>query len=302
MKETLLYDVIITGGSYAGLAAAMSLGRALRRVLVIDSGQPCNRFTPHSHNFLTQDGKVPAEIAALAREQVANYKTVEFHAGLAVSGTKNATGFEVKTQTGETFNARKLIFATGLKDLLPEIDGFAECWGKSVIHCPYCHGYEVRNEKTAMLANGDQAMHYAQLLRNWTKELTLLTNGKADLTEEQKAKLKRNQIELIETEILNLEQTDGQIQRVVFKDHSRLPVKALYHRPEFEQHCKIPQQLGCELTEAGFLKIDPMQRTTVPGVYACGDNATMRAVAMAVGTGMATGAMVNNDLCTEEFN
>lgn len=301
MKDEIFYDAIIIGGSYAGLAAAMSLGRALRRVLVIDSGQPCNRFTPHSHNFLTQDGKVPAEIAALGKEQVAQYKTVQFHEGLAVFGKQNATGFEIKTQAGETFKAKKLIFATGLKDLLPEIDGFADCWGKSVIHCPYCHGYEVRNEKTAMLANGEQAMHYAQLLRNWTKDLTLFTNGKANLSEEQKTRLQQNNIELIETEILSLEQVDGQLHTIVFKDHSRLPVKALYHRPDFEQHCKIPQALGCELTEQGLLKTDTFQRTTVPGVYACGDNASMRAVAMAVGTGMATGAFVNNDLCGEEF-
>lgn len=301
MKAAPLFDVIIIGGSYAGLSAAQSLGRALRRVLVIDSGKPCNRFPGHSHNFLTQDGRIPAEIAALGKAQVARYDTVTFHDGLAVSGTQNATGFEVKTQAGETFKAKKLIVASGLKDLMPPIKGFAECWGKSVIHCPYCHGYEVKDEKTAMLANGDQAMHYAQLLRNWTKDLTLLTNGPATLTEAQKTRLKLNGIALIETEVEALVHTSGQVKHVVFKDNSTLAVKAIYNRPDFEQHCKIPEQLGCELTEHGLLQVDLMQRTTVPGVYACGDSSSMRAVAMAVGTGMTTGAMVNNDLCTEEF-
>ncbi len=302
MKDTNLFDAIIIGGSYAGLATAMSLGRALRQILVIDSGKPCNRFTPHSHNFLTQDGKVPAEIAAIGKEQVTRYKTVQFHEGLAVSGKQNGTGFEIKTQTGETFKAKKLVFASGLKDLLPPIAGFAECWGKTVIHCPYCHGYEVRNQKTAFLVPGDQALHYAQLLRNWTKDLTMLTNGKANLTEEQKAKLKHHRIEVIETEITELEHEEGQIRNVVFKDNSCFPVKALYHRPESEHHCKIPQELGCELAESGLLKIDFMQRATVPGIYACGNNSGMRSVAMAVGSGMATGAFVNHELCAEEFN
>lgn len=301
MKENQLYDAIIIGGSYAGLSAAMSLGRALRQVLVIDSGQPCNRFTPHSHNFLTQDGKVPGEIAAVAKEQVSLYNTVTFHEGLAVKGKKNGTGFEVKTRGDMLFRAKKLIFASGLKDILPRLDGLSECWGKSVIHCPYCHGYEYQHAKTAILANGEAAMHYAQLLPNWTKDLTLLTNGKTNLTEEQKASLRKNNIKIIKTEVAKLEHVKGQLQQVHFKDGSLLPAKAIYYRPAFEQHCKIPEEMGCELTEAGLLKVEAMNRTTVPGVYACGDVANMRSVAMAIGSGSATGAFVNFELCTEEF-
>ncbi len=153
------FDVLIVGGSYAGLSAAMALGRSLRQVLVMDSGQPCNRFTPHAHNFITHDGKAPADIAQQARQDVARYNTVHFHEGLAVEGRKTASGFEVKTQAGELFFGKKLLFATGIKDHLPDIEGFEACWGISMIHCPYCHGYEFRGQKTGIWANGPRAFH-----------------------------------------------------------------------------------------------------------------------------------------------
>ena len=165
------FDVIIVGGSYSGLSAAMSLGRSLREVLVIDSGLPCNRQTPYSHNFITQDGEKPAAISAKAKLQVALYKTIHFYNGLAVEAVKRENGFEISTKSGEVFSARKILFATGVKDLLPEIKGFGDCWGISVLHCPYCHGYEVKNEKTAFIANGEMAFEYAKLISNWTKDL-----------------------------------------------------------------------------------------------------------------------------------
>src|SRR5688572_15125499 len=134
MKQEQQYDVIIVGGSYSGLAAGMALGRALRRVLIIDSENPCNKQTPYSHNFLTNDGKTPKEIASLAKQQVQRYPTVDFLDGYATVGIKTESGFEIHVQTGELFTARKLIFATGIKDIMPDIPGFAECWGISVIH------------------------------------------------------------------------------------------------------------------------------------------------------------------------
>ena len=183
-------EVIIIGGSYSGLSAALSLGRALRNVLIIDSGTPCNRQTPHSHNFLTQDGRSPKQIAILAKEQVSQYKTIKFYSGLAVSGAKRANRFEIKTQTDDLFYSGKLIIATGRKDIMPDIKGFAECWGISVIHCPYCHGYEVKNEKTGIVGNGDYGFEFSRLVSNWTKDLTLYTNGKSMLTKEQTEKLR----------------------------------------------------------------------------------------------------------------
>jgi thioredoxin reductase len=302
MKHKTDFDVIIVGGSYAGLAAAMALGRALRTVLVIDSGNPCNKQTPHSHNFLTNDGKTPHEIASLAKQQLRNYKTVSFLDDLATAGIKTGTGFEVYTQTGKSFKSRKLVFATGIKDVMPPIPGFAESWGISVLHCPYCHGYEVRDQKTGIIANGDEGYEMSSLISNWTKDLTLYTNGESSISNEQRLKLEYHQIKIVAAEIDRLESKHGYIQNIVFKNGKTGKAKAIYARLPFVQHTSIPQELGCEHTPEGYVKIDPAHRTTVNGVYACGDNTTkMRTVANAVSMGTTTGLMVNKELIEEDF-
>lgn len=296
------FDVIIVGGSYAGLSAAMALGRSLRKVLIIDSGKPCNAQTPHSHNFVTQDGEKPGVIAEKAKQQVLSYPTIEFMHDIAVSGQKMESGFAVTTASGNVYAAKKLIFATGVKDIMPDLEGFDACWGISVIHCPYCHGYEVRNQETGILANGDAAMHYAQLILNLTKRLTIYTNGTPEFTAEQTATLKKRGIGIIETEIAGLEHDSGQLTHISFKDDSKTPADAVYARPPFTQHSGIPVQLGCELTELGYLKVDSFQKTTIDGIFACGDNTSMmRSVANAVATGNLAGAAVNSVLAGEEF-
>lgn len=296
------FDVIIIGGSYAGLAAAMALGRALKNVLIIDEGKPCNRQTPYSHNFLTNDGKTPAEITALAKLQVSQYETVKFFDGLATSVMKTTNAFELKVTTAKIFSAKKLIFATGIKDTLPEIDGLAECWGISVIHCPYCHGYEVRHEKTGILANGDIAFDFTRLISNWTKDLTLFTNGASTLTAEQVEKLQKHEIKIVEDEIEKLEHANGYIQNIIFKGGSEYFIEALYAPSPFEQHCKIPESLGCDLTDEGYLKIDSSFETTIKGIYAIGDNAAkMRTVANAVAMGTAAGITIGKKMILNDF-
>lgn len=300
--EQKTFDVIIIGGSYSGLSAAMSLGRSLRQVLVIDSGLPCNRQTPHSHNFITQDGEKPAVISAKAKLQVELYKTVHFYNGLATKAIKNEAGFEISTESGEIFTSRKVLFATGVKDLIPKINGFAECWGISVLHCPYCHGYEVKNEKTAIIANGETAFDFAKLISNWTKDLRLCTNGKSTLTFEQAQILQQHNVQIFEEEIDSFEHTKGYIENIIFKNQEKVAVKAIYARPPFEQHCNLPKDLGCEINEQGLLKVDAMQKTNIPGVYASGDCTTqMRSVAIAVSTGSFAGAVINKDLIDEDF-
>jgi thioredoxin reductase len=296
------FDVIIIGGSYSGLAAGMALGRALKKVLIIDSGNPCNSQTPYSHNFITQDGKTPNEIAILAKRQVQNYDTIMFMDGLATDGTKTEKGFQIQTESGETFNAKKLIFATGVTDIMQDIEGYAQCWGISVLHCPYCHGYEVRGEKTGILGNGESGFELSGLISNWTKDLTLFTNGKSSLTTEQTLKLKRHDIKIIETKIKKLEHIRGQLQKVIFKDGTTASIKAAYARSGFDQHCTIPEKLGCELTQEGYVKVDAFQQTTVPGIFACGDNTLrMRAIANAVSMGTIAGIAVNKEIVFEEF-
>ncbi len=302
MKYNNHFDVIIVGGSYAGLAAAMALGRAMKKVLVIDDGKPCNRQTPRSHNFLTNDGKTPAEIAALANLQVKRYDSVEFFIGTALNGTGTANGFQIQVISGETFSAKKLIFATGIKDLLPAIKGLPECWGISVIHCPYCHGYEVRNEKTGILGNGETAFDFTRLISNWTKDLALFTNGPASFSNEQRKKLHKHRIEIIEKEIEQLDHYNGHLRNIIFKDGSAQSIKALYAPAPFDQHCKIPESLGCELTEEGYIKTDNFLETTVKGVFAIGDNTTkMRTVANAVAMGTTAGMMISKKMILEEF-
>jgi thioredoxin reductase len=302
MTDTKDFDVIIIGGSYAGLSSAMALGRSLRKVLIIDSGLACNRQTPYSHNFLTQDGKTPNEIATLARQQVEKYKTVKFYKGLALIGTKTVNGFEITTDTNDKFTSKKLIFATGIKDIMPDIKGFSECWGISIIHCPYCHGYEFRKQHTAIYANGAKAFHLASLVNNLTDNLTILTTGKADFSPEQIEKLSKHNIQIIETKISEFENKKGRIQDVIFDDNTKIAFDAVYAAIPFLQHSDIPISLGCELCEHGYIKVDDFQKTTVAGVYACGDNTNMmRSIANAVYSGNLTGAVINAELANEHF-
>lgn len=296
------YDVIILGGSYAGLSAAMALGRLQQTVLVIDGGLPCNRQTPHSHNFLTQDGETPQAIAKKAKEQVLHYPTVSFYEGLALTGEKIQNGFQITTEKKDQFQSKKLIIASGIKDIMPDINGLSACWGISIIHCPYCHGYEFRGKKTAILAQADKAMHLASLVDNLTDRITVLTADKSTFTQAQLFKFKQKNIEVIETSILEINHNQGYVQSVVLQDKTELDFEVIYAPLAFEQNSDIPLYLGCELTESGHLKVDAFQQTTVEGIYACGDNASsMRSVAGAVASGSLAGAMVVRALSEELF-
>ena len=185
---------------------------------------------------------------------------------------------------------------------MPEIKGFAECWGITIVHCPYCHGYELRNQKTAILANGERAFHLASLVNNLTNDITILTAGKAEFTDTQLAQLKRHSIAIVEQEVWEIEHQNGHIKNVVFKDGRKTAFGVAYASIPFRQHSSIPANLGCELTEQGHVQVSPFQKTTVEGVYACGDNSSMmRSVAGAVYSGNMAGAMVNAELTAETF-
>lgn len=298
-KET---DVIIIGGSYAGLSAAMALARAHRRVTIIDAGKPCNRQTPHAHNLLTHDGDKPADIAALAKEQVMKYKTVSYFGDKVIAVKKTSVGFSAETEIGSVFNARKIIIATGIKDKFPPINGFAECWGISVLHCPYCHGYEVSNTPIGIIANGDIAWHFAPLISQWTDKLSLFTNGKSELNAEQTKKLKEHNIAIHEKAITDIVHKNGYLERLVFEDGSTQALTALFARPGIAMHTTIHEQLGCELNDMGLIKTDPFQKTNVHGVYAAGDCASpMRSLSVAIAAGNVAGAVVNKELIDEAF-
>lgn len=303
MERQTQSDVIIIGGSYAGLSAAMSLGRSLRNVLIIDSGKPCNAQTPHSHNFITHDGETPAAIAARAREQVLAYPTVRFIDGTVTHASGTDGDFTVVLESGQAFKTRKLLFASGVRDIMPPVKGFAECWGISVLHCPYCHGYEVKGQATGILSNGDMGFELAGFIQHWAGELTLLTNGPATLTDEQAQKLTANNILIEERQICELEHQDGRLIAVHFNDGASKPMSALYARCAMEQHCAVPETMGCALTEHGLLQTDEFRRTNIAGIYAAGDCITLlRSVAFSVASGSTAGAFLNKDMVTADFS
>lgn len=305
-EDIPFFEVIIIGGSFSGLAAAMSLGRALRNVLVIDDGKPCNRFAPHSHNFLTQDGVPPAEILKISREQLKAYSTVHLVADRVLTGHRNSSDYILHCLSGKFFRTTKLLFATGLRDIHPDIPGFSDCWGASIIHCPFCHGYEYKGAPTGILANGPDAMHYAQLLSQWTNQLSIFTNGPSTLSPQETQTLQKRGIKVYEAPIANIQSTNRSIQSIELEQPnekaSSIMMDVLYHSPKTEQSCPIPETLGCLIdSSTGLLQLDSMQQTTVTGVYASGDNSGMRSVATAVGSGTFAGAAINFALLDDKF-
>ncbi|MNY27009.1 Thioredoxin reductase [compost metagenome] len=184
---------------------------------------------------------------------------------------------------------------------MPTIPGFADCWGISVIHCPYCHGYEYKEQETGILLNGDPAFELARMIRNLTSRLTIFTNGNSLISEMHQAQLIAMRVGIEEREISEFVHKNGYISSIVFKDGTHSSLDALYARPAFEQHCQIPKEIGCKFTDAGHIKVDDVQRTSIPGVFAAGDNATgFRAVAIAIAAGNKAGAVINHELVAEK--
>ncbi|MEM9832776.1 MAG: NAD(P)/FAD-dependent oxidoreductase [Bacteroidota bacterium] len=292
------YEVIIVGGSYAGLSAAMTLGRAVRRVLIIDSGKPCNRQTLHSHNFITHDGNPPAVIAEQAKAQVLDYPTVTFQTDRVTTVEGSEGNFTIRTESDNIYSARRLLFTTGIEDIMPDIPGFAECWGISVIHCPYCHGYEVKEKNTGILTNGEIAYEFARLIRHWTSQVTIFSNGPVTFDREE---VERLEVSIVDDRVQEIVHNEGHLSYLIGSSGHQYQLDALYARPAFRQHCPIPEQLGCQLTEAGHIEVDGFQKTSVPGIYAAGDSTDpFRAVSMATAAGTRAGAFINHEFIQEE--
>jgi thioredoxin reductase len=210
--------------------------------------------------------------------------------------------FEVTTGSARIIKAKKILFATGIKDIMPDTPGFADCWGISVIHCPYCHGYEVYGQKLAVFGNGDEGFEYAKLITNWSKDITLFTNGASTLSAEQSQQLQRHHINIVETKIAGINHNNGHVQNIALANGNNYPVDAIFSRVPFEQHTNIPQQLGCISTKIGHIEVDGFGATSVPGVYAAGDNSSpMRGLANAMATGLMAGVIINKTLIDEEF-
>lgn len=298
-------EVLIIGGSFSGMAAAMTLGRALRQVILVDSGLPCNRFATHAHNILGSDGLPPMEIHAQARKQLLHYPTIELIEDQVTNASRDDQGFSVQTSSGKQFKAQKLLLATGLTDELPEIAGLEACWGKSVIPCPYCHGYEFKGQKTGLLASNANALHMVSLLKQWTNDLQVFTHDGFVFDETALNYLQEQSVELVKGNVLSVNHHQGQLSGIQLeKPDGEVITPALdvlYIMPKTRQSLDLQSQLGYQLTPEGHIQVDEMRHTTVPGLYAAGDNSTnFRALSPAMASGMAAGAIINGDLINEK--
>lgn len=267
------HDAIIIGGSFAGLAAATYIARGRRSVCIVDTGSPRNRFAEHSHGFLGQDGSEPGRILATARAQVAAYPTATFLEGEAVSASMEPEGFAVRLATGEVLAGTKLVLAFGISDELPAIPGLAERWGKSVLHCPYCHGYEVSGQRLGVLHVSPKSVHQALLISEWGPT-TFYLDGAPAPDDASLAELERRGVAIEPAPVRALHGAGGQLSAVELADGRMSDLDALYLGPRTRLNSGIAQQLGCELEEGPFgpfLRTDGDKRTTVPGVYAAGD-------------------------------
>lgn len=291
----MIHDVIIVGGSYAGMAAALQLVRAHRTVCVIDGGRPRNRFADHSHGFLTQDGVDPRKIARTARAQLMAYPTLSWIDGQGedVSGAIDA--FVVRTDDGAMHRGRRLLFATGVSDVLPDIAGLAERWGRSVFHCPYCHGYELGNGRIGVIAVQPMSLHQAQLLPEWG-EVTFFLDDRIVPDETQSRDLAARGVAI---EPVPIARIDGHA-NVVLADGRMLSFAGLFTAPRCVPASALPERLGCALVETLVgvqLQVDEAKRTSVPGAFACGDVARIpHSVSLAVGDGAWAGAQVHRSL------
>jgi thioredoxin reductase len=296
-----MLDVVIVGGSSAGLSAALVLGRSLRNVVVVDDQKPCNRFSHASHGFLTRDGTPPSEILQIAREQLKHYPSVTFKTATVSHIEKIDAGFEIVSSDDSTLQARIVLLATGLHDELPVLDGIEGLWGKSVFHCPYCDGYEVRGKAVAVYSKDPSMLHLVMLMRNLTDKLTLCVDG-WELTAEQREKLTRFGIQVVEQSIAALESDGTQIEAVRFVDGTKLACEALFVRPKTTHRTPFAHDLGCKINENNVVQVDLRGRTSVEGVYAAGDIASpMRSVAIAVAQGAAAGYGINAELVERDF-
>lgn len=270
------YEAIIVGGSFAGLSAAMQLARARRRVLIIDAGRPRNRFAKRSHGFFGQDGRAPHEILETARHQVMTYPTVEFLRAEATHAVREKDRFLVHFGGHGEARAKRLVLATGVTDHLPEVPGMKELWGTGVAHCPYCHGYEFSGRRLAVFSVGKASVHQALLIRDWSEDVTLLTNGADGLTDEERGRLEARRVKIDETPVSRLIVKGSELAAVAFADGRRVPFGGMFTGPRCSLSSPLAEQLGCELEQGQcgpMVKTDGFKESTVPGVYVAGDAA-----------------------------
>jgi thioredoxin reductase len=297
-----MLDVIIVGGGPAGLNAAQILGRARRRTLLVDSGEPRNAPAAAMHGFLSRDGCPPEELRSIGREEVSRYDRVEIHDGKAETASGQVDDFTVALDDGHEARAKRLVLATGVVDDLPSIDGLRELWGKSVLHCPYCHGWEVRDQPIAVLGSTEDAARFALHLKAWSEDVILCTNGPPEFDDATEQLLKSRGVETRHESVVRLD-AEGEELRQVVLDGDSLPRRALFVKPKMRQRSDLAGELGCKLLEDGAVEVNDFGNTSVPGIYAVGDMSRRAAfpfpaaqVVMAAAAGAIAAVVIDQEL------
>lgn len=304
------YDVVVVGGGAAGLSAALTLSRARRSVLVIDAGEPRNAPAQHVHNYLGREGTPPGELLAAGRSEVTGYGgEVVFGSVVSAQEMSEGGGFRVVLADGKAVTARRLLVTTGLVDELPDLPGVAERWGREVLHCPYCHGWEVRDQAIGVLARGSLGPHLALLFRQWSADVTLFQHDALAPSPDELEQLAARGIPLVEGEVAALEVTDDKLTGVRLRSGRVIPRRAVVVAPRFNARADVLASLGLEPVEQQFgdqvigsyVPADPMGATAVPGVWVAGNVADLHAPVIAsAAAGLKTAAAINADLIAED--
>jgi thioredoxin reductase len=303
-----MFDVIIVGGGAAGLSTALVLGRSRRRVLVCDTGRPRNAPSLGVHGFFSRDGIQPKELLQIGREQLHPYESVELRTLEVVDIQRQEEHFEVTLCDGVHEVAKKLVLATGVRDELPPIEGFTQLWGTGVFHCPYCYGWEMRDQPLAIYGKGVQARELALLLTNWSHDLVLCSDGPAELSVADRQQLFTHGIHMHEEPIARLEGNDGRLERIVFTTGEILSRRGLFLRPKRHQNSLFAEMLGCTFKSTGtvgtdrIVDVDVNGWTRIPGLYAIGDMAhPIHWVSLAAAQGASAGIALSNELLQEDL-
>lgn len=297
-----MLDVIIVGAGPAGLSAALVLGRCRRRVLICDAGHPRNAASHALHGYLTRDGIDPGKFLELGRAQLTPYGTIELRQTEVTNARRLENGFEVALSTGELISARKLLLATGVVDDLPELEGLADFYGSSVFHCPYCDGWEIRDQPLAVYGRGENGLGLALELLLWSRDLVLLTDGPSELSRVQIDRLAFHDIALREERIERLEGSGGNLERIVFANGESLARKAMFFSTGNRQASNLPEKLGCKFTEQGCVDTGDYETTNVPGLYVAGDASRLvQFVIVAASEGAQAAVAINKELMKEDL-
>jgi thioredoxin reductase len=298
-----MYDVVVVGAGPAGLSAALILGRCRRSVLICDTGKPRNAASHALNGYLTRDGIAPKDFLASGRRELEKYDTVSFAAAAATAAECVAGArFKVVLDGGRVVFARKLLIATGVVDKLPEIAGLRDLYGTSVFHCPYCDGWEVRDQPIAIYGRGARGLGLSLELTAWTRDLVLCTDGPSEIDAEGLSRLERNGIAVREDRITALEGHDGLLQRIVFAAGNPLRRRALFFTTGQSQQSELAIHLGCELNEKGTVATGKYETTHLPGLFVAGDaSRAVQWVIVAAAEGAEAAFAINTDLLKEDL-